>query len=138
MSDKKSQNITSKPKRKNHAKELRDQKIIMAAAHGKTAIEIAKEFGMERRQVGKVLSSEQALKETEKERLRMYDRADAAYVSLDRCLLSPDERVALEAAKLVFKSIGVSTEKLELEHSKKPKPTVIDFPSGKKIKMGVE
>lgn len=120
---------------------MRNENILIAAASGKTQTEIAREFNLERRTVGKVLNSDEAREIAEREkkntRLEMYRRKEAAYAALDRALASEDERVSLDAAKTVLKSIGEASEKLELEHSAKPKPRVITKLNGDQVISGL-
>lgn len=135
-SDKKRQKATTRGD-----KSMRNENILIAAASGKTQTEIARDFGLERRTVGKVLNSDEAKEIAEREkkrtRLEMYRRKEAAYAALDDSLVSPDEKVRLRAAEIVLKSLGEASEKLELEHSSKPKPRVIEKLNGNQVVHGL-
>lgn len=123
------------------ARELRNAKIRTDAIAGKSVPEIAKEIGLTRSQVHRILSSD--------ETKAIIDQADsklkgaislAVDVLVEAMEIRRDSEVAMNtavnSAKTILKSYGVLKDKIEVEHTL-PKPTVIVRPNGDKVYMGI-
>jgi DNA-binding CsgD family transcriptional regulator len=137
----------SKPKnsegtrRKGNAKQLRDQTITALAMDGKSGIEIAKEVGVTPQTVSEVLNSDEvkAISKRRQEAIRnlgdlsiqvMTDALNARFDETPGAMST-----ALKAATLINKTLGLITEKVDLQHSF-PKPTIIERSDGSSEVLG--
>lgn len=129
----------TKRRKKSQAKELRDAKIRELAITGHTLNEIADSVGMERQQVGRILSNDETrelVKALENE-IKLLG-TEAVRTLMDAMAMRSEHQMmghAVKAAEKILKSIGALKERLELEHTY-PEPTVIEKPDGTKIVLG--
>lgn len=119
-----------------HAKALKDAHIRAQALAGKGVGQIAKELGMDRKQVSKTLNSEETkakIKEVQGRLAAMID--DAIETIHDAIVARHDMGNALKAATQVLKNFGALKESVDLNHNF-PKPTVIHKRDGSTVVLG--
>lgn len=121
---------------KESSKGLRNARIRTLAALGKKNSEIAREMGMEQKQVKRILTNEEThalIREHENELKQTLGEAiDVFKLALKEAKTSPEALGhGLRAATLMLKTYGLIRESVDLNHNF-PTPTIIE-----KIEGGV-
>jgi predicted transcriptional regulator len=132
--------LTTKPPKKRQkgdsaVKKLTDAKILGEIAAGKTVGQIAKEMGLHRTTVSKVLNGEDAKAIIKDAQDALHTAVPKAVQVLINALDSPDEMTAVNVARDILKNIGALQTKVELDH-KFPKPVVIERINGTTVVLG--
>lgn len=118
------------------AKELKDTNIRAQALAGKPVGEIAKDMGMDRKQVSRILNSEETKQLIKESRAKIQAMVPDALETLHMTVLAREDRAnALKASERVLKNSGVITDAVELNHNF-PKPTIIHKLDGSTVVLG--
>lgn len=134
--------MTSKNgKKRQSSKGLRNNKIRQLSATGMTNNEIAKEMGMGRHQISKILNSDEHKELVAAGNLQLHLMISDAVETFRWAMENKEEfgvtGAAVQTAKTILKSVGVVKESVDLNHSF-PKPLVIDYGDGTKTVIGSE
>lgn len=120
----------------NPAKEARNLSIRAEAAAGKTATQLAKDYGLTRQTVSEILNSEQTAELLRNSEDRVKRLIGKALDRLEAALEDPvDGTNGLKAALAVLKSFGLLRDSVELNHNF-PRPVVIERLSGAEVVLG--
>ncbi len=121
--------MSDAPKRTKLHRKPRDIQVLTEAVKGKSETAIAKDLGINRRTVHKILTSDETkslIKESEDRIKRLLTKSiDVVEKALDNHVDPESMNHSLKAALAVLKSHGVIRETVNMEHSF-PKPTVIE------------
>lgn len=123
-----------RPKKPNNRaiKKIRDKQIIAEAVTGATGRELSKKYGIGHDQVSKILNGPEATALVKRGESEMSALIDQSVKVMKNCLFSPDERIALDAAKTILKSTGVLKEKVDHTH-RLVRPVIIKRRNGDEV-----
>lgn len=136
MSDSKGRKKSQKT-RTSTVKQGRNQKIINEAVNGKkNTTELGEEFGLSRRQVSRIINSDQAdqfIKDIKQAYVSFLDKAlEVQQTAMDKA--NEDLTNALKASRDCLKSHGIITDSSNISVSM-PEPTVIERMDGGKLEL---
>lgn len=118
------------------AKEARNLAIRAEAAAGKTATELAKDYGLARQTVSGILNSEQTAELLRNSEDRVKRLIGKSIDRLEAALEDPaDSTNGLRAALAVLKNFGLLRDTVEMNHNF-PRPVVIERLDGCEIVLG--
>lgn len=134
--------MTTKPpkkrqKRDSAVKALTDSKVLADIAAGKTVGQVAKEMGMHRTTVSKILNSDETKSKVKEIQGRLAALIDDCLLTLEEAVQhrAVDMGLAVKVAESVLKNFGALQSKVEVDH-KFPRPVVIQRLNGSTVILG--
>jgi predicted transcriptional regulator len=112
-------------------KKLTDSKVISEIAAGKSVGQVAKEMGMHRTTVSKILNSDEVKAKVQEIQGRLATGIDQAVENMLDAVMNGD----LDASRDLLKNFGALQSKVEVDH-KFPRPVVIHRLNGETFILG--
>jgi predicted transcriptional regulator len=132
---------TKRPKKRQKGdsavKALTDSKVLADIAAGKTVGQVAKEMGMHRTTVSKILNSDETKAKVKEIQGRLAGLIDQSLETLVEALENRalDMNLAVSVARDILKNFGAMQSKVEVDH-KFPRPVVIQRLNGSTVILG--
>lgn len=130
--------MSDTPKRTKAHRKPRDIQVLAEAVQGKSETAIAKDLGINRRTVHKILTSDETKKLIAESESEIKGLITKSIRVIDKALdmhIDPDGMThALKSAFGVLKSHGLIRETVNMEHSF-PKPTIIERLDGSSVML---
>lgn len=126
-------------KKSKKGQDLRNSKVFDLAASGMPQDEIAKEVGLSRSSVNRILNSDEAKELVDKTRNGLANHLAEAVETLVHAMSSrhtedsKDIANAVKAATTILKGLGVLTDEIKVNDSK---PFIVQFLDGSEMQMG--